>query len=78
MTIGELNDFIKGYQEKMEDIAIFNDSLNHILGTYIGVAVNSPKKYPKKPALKKRQANTLKRAFSEAETEKWLAENNKL
>ena len=60
----------------MEDIAIFNDSLNHILGSYIGLAVNSPKKYPKKPALQKKATN-LKRVFTEAETEKWLAEKPK-
>ena len=27
------------------------DRLNHILGNYIAVGINNPKKYPKKPAL---------------------------
>jgi hypothetical protein len=26
-----------------------HDQLNHILGNYIAVGVNAPKKYPKKP-----------------------------
>lgn len=27
------------------------DQLNHILGNYISIGVNNPKKYPKDPAL---------------------------
>lgn len=30
-----------------------HDSLNYLLGQYIGLAINSPKKYPKKPFLSK-------------------------
>lgn len=38
------------------------DFLNHVLGSYIALAVNNPKKYPKKPFLSeedsKRSAST--------------------
>ena len=29
--------------------------LNHLLGSYVGMAVNNPKKYPKKPYLSENQ-----------------------
>ena len=41
----------KMYLKKEEQNAKTMDSLNHILGQYVGYAVNNPKEYPKHPAL---------------------------
>jgi len=63
---------VQGYQDRTEDIAVLTDSLNHILGSYVGVAVNAPKKYPKKPVATRKKKSGLKKVYSEAETEQWL------
>jgi len=72
LTIGEFVDCVQGYQDRTEDIAVLTDSLNHILGSYVGVAVNAPKKYPKKPVATRKKKSGLKKVYSEAETEQWL------
>ena len=51
MTIGQLLNCIEGYGKRLDAEAKQTDQLNHILGEYIAYAVNSPKKYPKKPKL---------------------------
>jgi hypothetical protein len=42
---------VKGYEQRMKLRAKEHDALNFLLGRYIGVAVNDPKKYPKRPFL---------------------------
>lgn len=51
MTIGEFKHCADGYKDRLEREARQTDMLNHILGNYIAVGVNNPKKYPKKPTL---------------------------
>ena len=47
MTPKEFYYNVDAHNEKL----IIQDSLNHMLGRYIGYAVNDPKKYPKEPFL---------------------------
>ena len=46
-------DCLDGYQERLNQEVQTRDRLNHMLGNYIGIAVNDPKHYPKKPFLTK-------------------------
>ena len=39
------------YRQKQETDVLIKDRLNHILGQYIGIAINDGKNYPKKPLL---------------------------
>jgi len=56
MDMGDFEVFIKAYEERQEEQMEIQDALNHLLGRYIGYAVNDPKKYPKKPFLHKKPA----------------------
>lgn len=47
----QLKKYINVYEQRKKNEAREIDMLNHILGQYIGAAVNSPKKYPRKPLL---------------------------
>jgi hypothetical protein len=40
---------VEVYQEMREEQARESDAINYNLGVYIALAVNNPKKYPKKP-----------------------------
>lgn len=55
MTVGEFTRCMDGYKDKVEREMRQADQLNHILGNYIAVGVNNPKKYPKTPALSSEQ-----------------------
>jgi hypothetical protein len=45
-----------GYSERQKRQVELADVLNHVLGKYISVAFNNPKKYPKEPILAKENA----------------------
>jgi hypothetical protein len=51
MTWGEFQDCIDGYNQAIERDCKRIDVMNHILGKYISVAFNEPKRYPNKPLL---------------------------
>lgn len=51
MTFGEFADCLDGYQDRLTSQAMQQDSLNYLLGRYISIGFNSPKKYPNKPFL---------------------------
>lgn len=40
---------VEVYQEMLEERVIEVDAVNYNLGIYIAMAVNNPRKYPKKP-----------------------------
>ena len=46
-------DCLDGYQERLSQEVRMRDRLNHMLGNYIGIAMNDPKHYPKEPFLAK-------------------------
>jgi len=51
MTWGEFADCLEGFNRRLEYERQGQDALNHLLGRYVGIAVNNPKKYPKEPYL---------------------------
>lgn len=48
MTIGEFEDCVDGYKERMQEQMETQNILNHSLGAYIRTAFHDPKHYPKK------------------------------
>jgi non-canonical (house-cleaning) NTP pyrophosphatase len=65
LTIGQFFDCIKGYENRFEKSRRQTDFLNHILGSYISVAVNNPKGYPKHPFLEKGHSGAMRRMTDE-------------
>lgn len=57
----EAHDLIR--QDRIEE----QDFLNHLLGHYVALAFNDPKKYPKKPLLQKK---TFNRQMSDEDMER--------
>jgi hypothetical protein len=51
MTPKQYQGYHKQYVKKETEKVRENDLLNHILGQYIMIGVNEPKKYPNKPQL---------------------------
>jgi hypothetical protein len=51
LTPSEFEKYAKAYQKRRENEIRDRDFNNYLLGKYIGIAVNDPKKYPKKPLL---------------------------
>lgn len=51
MTPGQFQRCLKGYNKRLQADMKMQDSLNFILGQYITIGFNNPKKYPKKPRL---------------------------
>lgn len=65
MTVGQFNRAVDGYnkrleldQKRLEAQSKETDRLNHILGQYIAIGVNNPKKYPKQPYLSNSKPKT--------------------
>jgi hypothetical protein len=50
LTPREARKYFDAYKIKKEREFQMTDTTNYILGKYISLAVNDPKKYPKKPA----------------------------
>lgn len=57
MNPREIKVCFEGHKEKIEEEMKLKDSLNHLLGKYIAIGVNNPKKYPKKPFLAKEESS---------------------
>jgi hypothetical protein len=55
LTPKEFDKYVKAYQKRRENEIRDRDFTNYLLGKYIGIAVNDPKKYPKKPLLFKEE-----------------------
>lgn len=53
MTIGDFSDCVAGFAEREKREIEKADYLNFLLGQYVAVAFNQPKKYPREPFLKK-------------------------
>ncbi len=70
MTIGEFRAACEGYRMRLESWQKMTDNLNHTLGRYIGIAFNSPKDYPKEPALSKTENHHLATTSSDAARER--------
>lgn len=51
MTPKDFQKYVEAYEEKLKE----QDTLNWILGKYIGIAVNNPKKYPNSPLLRREE-----------------------
>ncbi len=49
LTPNQWMKYIKVYNDKLDFERKQQDLLNYWLGSYVGIAVNNPKKYPKKP-----------------------------
>jgi hypothetical protein len=67
MTIGELFDYTEGYKNRVIFQVRERDAVNRLLGQYVGIAVNSPKKYPKKPFLAKEKEEKKFNATTDAQ-----------
>ena len=55
----EVNAYIKAFEKKRNLELADRDLTNHVLGHYISLAFNSPKKYPKKPLMKQQTAKAI-------------------
>lgn len=73
MNPSKFNLYIKAYDEKIKE----QDTLNWILGKYIAIAVNNPKKYPDSPLLRKGEAKE-ERSMTGEEMEKRIKQINKI
>jgi len=51
-----LQKYTQAYNRRLQDL----DSLHHLLGNYIAIGVNNPKKYPKEPYLTEKKQIALK------------------
>ena len=51
MNPRELRVCFEGFKKRIENERREKDFLNHLLGKYISLGVNAPKKYPNKPFL---------------------------
>lgn len=59
MTIGQFQASVKGFKLRVERETEQRDQLNHMLGKYIALGVNNPKKYPSNPYLFKEEKTKL-------------------
>lgn len=64
--------YVKVFNEKEQQRLKEVDTLNYVLGKYIGIAVNDPKHYPSKPFSQK---NTELKPMSDEEMEKQARRN---
>jgi hypothetical protein len=60
LTPRQFTKHISVYKKKQRERVSEVDTLNHALGQYIGIAINDPKKYPKKPYSNEQKIDTLK------------------
>lgn len=51
----QMEKYVKAFETNEENKARFVDRMNWYLGSYIGAAVNNPKKYPSKPLLHRKE-----------------------
>lgn len=72
MSPREFNKYIQAYEERLKE----QDTLNWLLGKYIAIGVNNPKKYPEKPVL--RRGETEMRVMTGEEMERKIKSINKL
>lgn len=75
LTPNQFKKHYEGYRVRIENEAKMKDQLNHILGMYIGFAVNEPSKYPNKPHLMKQEQL---REMTDDEMERKVERLNKL
>jgi hypothetical protein len=54
-----LQKYVNVYKNKQKDAAIIQDKLNHMLGQYIGFAINAPKQYPRQAYLDRAKMPTV-------------------
>jgi len=64
---------VRVYNQKQKERVREIDKLNHILGQYIGCAVNNPRHYPNKPYMDK--DNTELKPMTDEEMEKQARRN---
>lgn len=64
--------YIKAYAQRKELEAKEVDAMNYSLGKYIAIAVNQPKRYPKKPFLYKEE---VKKEMTIEEMERIMQDN---
>lgn len=57
-----------GYVERLKDI----DALNHVLGSYVAVGVNNPKKYPKEPNSVAQERRSASAMTTDAELDRYI------
>lgn len=73
MDGNDLNAFVCGNKDRVQQDMKMHDNLNHILGNYMAFAVNDPKSYPKKPLLHKSLENIQTKELTiEQQQEQWL------
>lgn len=68
MTPRELEVYAKAFKKRTTREMERVDILNHLLGNYIALGVNNPKKYPKKPLFQTEKARK-KEEMSDEEME---------
>ena len=67
LNVKQFMKHIKVYNQKEKERIQEIDSLNHVLGKYIGWAINDPKHYPKKPYSDKSTEPLRKMSIDEME-----------
>jgi hypothetical protein len=75
LTPKQFKKHFEAYKLLQEAEAREADARNHVLGQYIGMAVNAPKKYPREPFLKKHRTPEQ---MTPEEMEKKVEKYNKL
>jgi len=70
MNPREIRVCFTGYAEKEKYRQMAQDRLNHILGQYIAMGVNNPKKYPKEPLLAKAEESKKNLCFTDEDRER--------
>lgn len=67
-----LDFYVEREKQKVKEI----DALNFMLGKYIAIGVNDPKKYPRKPFLEKEEVKVENRVMTGSEMERIIKRNN--
>jgi len=75
-TPNQFRKHIDVYLEKEKMRAKEMDVNNYNLGKYIALAVNDPKKYPRKPFLAERERDFEKKPMTQQEIERVIKKNN--
>lgn len=76
MTLGQFNRCFNGWKDVQEEQTKRQDALNHLLGQYILIAFNNPKKYPKEPLMAKSKQAKQSGFANDADIDRFIGEQS--